>query len=492
MSELALSNVINVTISGMPQGLSERNVNNIALFSTESPTNTDIYRDYYSAREVALDYGTGSVAEDMATAIFSQTPNIMTGKGVLRIIPMLGAVSATAGYWTSADITTKVAAIILVTNGYIKVTVDAVEYNITGLDFTSVTTLEGIAAVLQARLVNALVTASATQLIFTSKSVGADADVVVSVGTGSGTDLAGANYFSTATGTPSTGVNSSGETLEAAIARTESLIPYVGVITDLEMEDSVIFSLAAFIQARDMLFVHQFCSTVDIATSGIIDDITAASDTHTRCLLYTASRAEANLMKSAYVGRAFSTNFSGSATSTTMNLKSLATILPDDGINQTTYNLAKVNGADLYVSYSGVPSAVSNGADLYFDQIYSRLALKFALEAGGFNYLRQTNTKVPQTESGMIGLKNAYIVQLNRFVINGYIGVGLQWNSSETFGDPEDFRRNITENGYYCYSQPISQQIQSERETRIAPLVQIAVKEAGAIQKSDVIVIVEA
>jgi hypothetical protein len=71
------------------------------------------------------------------------------------------------------------------------------------------------------------------------------------------------------------------------------------------------------------------------------------------------------------------------------------------------------------------------------------------------------------------------------------LSAGLTWNSAETFGNPEDLRRNITDVGYYIYSQPIAQQLQAQREARIAPLVQIAIKLAGAIHSSDVLVVIQ-
>ena len=153
------------------------------------------------------------------------------------------------------------------------------------------------------------------------------------------------------------------------------------------------------------------------------------------------------------------------------------------------YSNSDAAGVDLYVSYDGVNSVVSNGGNDYFDNPYSDLALKFALETAGFNFLRQTNTKVPQTEQGMNGLKNAYAQVCERFVRNGCIAPG-SWTSSERFGDPEIFDQNILTKGYYIYSLPITQQDAAEREARKAPLVQIAIKRAGALQTSDVIVLV--
>lgn len=488
MAVLPVSNIINVSILNTPQGLTERNVNNLALFSTETPNNVDPFRTYISASQVANDYGTSSVTAAMANAIFAQSPNLRSGNGNLVILPLQASVSATQGQFVTANISANLAALIAVTNGDLRVTIDGTNYDLTNLKFTTTTTLIGIAAILQDRLPNGVVTANATTITIKSKKVGTTSTVaVVALPAGAGTNLAGAGLLNTAAGTATAGANASGETIAAAITRTQGQVFYAGVITNLEMQDAVITSLATAIQAQDLIFLHHFASTADIA--GVCTTIKTASQDKTRCLLYTDSPAAANLMKAAYAGRAFSTNFNGSNTLGTMNLKSLAGITPDANINQTLYTQALTAGVDLYVSYDGVSSVFSTGGNDFFDNVYSDLALKFALEAGGFNYLRQTNTKVPQTESGMYGLKNAYAQICERFIRNGAIAGG-SWTSSETFGDPEIFKQNILDRGYYIFSLPIVQQSSSERALRKAPLVQIAIKRAGAIHTSDVIVII--
>lgn len=489
MTVLPVSNVINVTITNTPSGLTEKNVNSLALFTHETPSNLDAFNTYISAQQVADDYGTASITAAMANAIFAQTPNIRTGNGRLVIIPMLSAVSATEGDFTTADISANLADILLVSDGDLKVTIDGVDYNLTGLDFTGGTDFDDVATILNARLVNANVEAvSTTGIKITSKKVGDDSDVTIGAVTGgTGTALEGAGYFNGSGGTATSGADSSGETLLDAIARVEGSVGFVPVITSLDLEDDAIFTIANGIQAQDRMFLHHASSTADIA--GLATDISDAALTKTRILLYTDGQASANLYKSAYAGRAYSVNFNGSRTSQTMNLKQLATITPDEGITQTLYGQADTAGCDIYVSYDGVPSVYSTGGNDYFDNPYSDLALKFALETSGFNFLRQTNTKVPQTEEGMNGLKSAYSLVLERFVRAGVVAAG-SWTSSETFGDPETFKSNVLERGYYVYSLPITQQSASEREQRKAPLVQIAVKRAGAIHTSDVIVLV--
>ena len=100
MAILPITNIINVTITNTPQGLSEKNVNSLALFTHEPTVSLDPYTVYVSANQVAVDYGTNSLTAKMANAIFAQTPNIRSGNGRLVIIPMQSAVSALPGDFT--------------------------------------------------------------------------------------------------------------------------------------------------------------------------------------------------------------------------------------------------------------------------------------------------------------------------------------------------------------------------------------------------------
>lgn len=484
---LPASDVINVTLTSTPSGLTVKNVNSLALFTQDAPLNLEKFGVYISPSQAASNYGTNSKTAKMVNAIFAQVPNILTGTGRLVIIPMIGAVSATHGNVVTPNIEGNLATIIGVTNGDLKLTISGVVTNVGNLNFSNCVTLADIAAVLQDSIQDCIVTATATGLQFTNKRVGAVSTAALGMYAGGGTDLSGAGYFNAAAEVATAGVNSSGETIPAAIARTSGLVGYVPFMSTMDIEDAAVQANSNAVQALDNLYFQHFASTQDIA--GIISTIQQAGNNKTRCLLYTASQNAANLYKAAYAGRGCSVDFTGSDTVQTMNLKQLATITPDTGISQTLYAECMTAGADIYVSYDGVPSVVSEGANLFFDQPYCRLAYKFALQVGGFNYLRQTNTKVPQTEPGMDGLKDAYDIVNDQFVENGYLAPGA-WNSSETFGNQLIFLNNITQNGYYTYSQPIAQQDAPDRDARVAPLVQIAAKESGAIQSGNVLVIV--
>ena len=257
------------------------------------------------------------------------------------------------------------------------------------------------------------------------------------------------------------------------------------------MEDLVVTALASTIQATDYIYLHSIASSEDIA--GIATTIQAAGQTRTRIVIYSSNLDGANLTKAAYAGNGFSVQFNGSATTRSMHLKQLANVTPDASITQTILNAADTAGVDVYVSIGGSISAIlSSGNNGYFDSIYNKTWFKSAIETSGLNYLRKTNTKIPQNEQGMNGLKDAYAQVCMRAINNGFLSAGLSWSSSQTFGSPEDLKRNISDTGYYIFSLPVALQAVGDRALRKAPLVQIAAKEGGAIHSSDVNINIEA
>lgn len=373
MTDLAISNVISISVSAAPTGVGQFSTSNLALFTTETPDPVfdDDYKIYREPTEVGEDFGTSSVTYKMALKVFSQQPNILAGDGYLVVIPFEAS-----------------------------------------------------------------------------------------------------------------------ETLDEAITRTEDLVQYFGIMsTQIESEQDML-DAADVIQALNKIgfFVQRASNSVDIG--GSLDLLRSGGFTKSRGLYYGADNdTEALEMQAAYAGRALSVNFEGSNTTITMNLKDLSGIQPDPSMNQTLFNKAEDAGADIYASIQGVPKVFSFGANDFFDQVYNLGWFVAALEIAGFNYLAQTSTKIPQTEQGMDGLKGAFREVCVQAVTNQYAAPG-RWTNPTTFGNQQDLYDNIAQLGYYIYSAPIASQLQVSREAREAPLVQIALKEAGAIQKASVIVYV--
>lgn len=377
--QLELSNVIDISVSQVPTGISAFNTSNLAIFTSDtagSGFGSAGYKIYLEPTEVGIDFGTTSNTYKQALAVFSQQPNILAAGGYLVVIPLL-----------------------------------------------------------------------------TSPSL---------------------------------------ETLDAAITRTQDLVQYFGVMSSAIESQADMLAAAAVIQALNKIgfFVQRTTGSID--PGGSLDMLRTGDFTQSRGLYYgSAADIDALIMQASYAGRALSTNFNGSNTTQTMHLKDLSGVQPDPSMTQTLLGKAETAGADCYISLQGVAKVFCSGANSFFDQVYNLGWFQGALQVAAFNYLAQSSTKVPQTENGMDGFKAAIRAVCEQAVTNAYSAPGV-WNSPTTFGNQADLIANVAQRGYYIYSLPISQQLQSARVAREAPLTQIALKEAGAIHSATIVVNVNA
>ncbi len=283
-----------------------------------------------------------------------------------------------------------------------------------------------------------------------------------------------------------------GDTLTSILAAISPKIFFGGVIYGgyAPNDAELIAAATAFQAAQKMLFASQFLTTA-LNGGGVFATISAAEESYTRMLLYTPGATQSRLMAAAYASRAMSTDFTGSATTGTMHLKDLIGITPDPGITQTILDLAETVGADVYSTFGPLAKVFSTGGNGYYDQVYGTLWMIFAMQVAVFNALATTPTKIPQTEPGIALLRNAASSVCQQGVTNGFLAPGA-WNSPQTFGDPQTLIRNILQRGWYVYTAPVNQQAQTQREERIAPLMQVAAKLAGAVQSANVIIYLNA
>lgn len=491
MADLSISNVVSVSLNEPQIGLPNFNKNTIAIFTKTQSLNASVSADgygiYKDSLSVGKDFGTTSEAFEQASAVFAQSPNIISAGGHLIVIPMLLSQPATSGKFETPNIYDKIADFKLIDDGAFKISIDrATTVDITGCDFTAITDLASLASVIDAKLTSATCTANATNgsLVFTSESTGASSSIAITAYTTSGTDLTTEDYMNIANGVTTAGRSAGDETLLEAITRTQSLVFYVGILATFDMASEIV-AVSNYVQGlRKLLFFPQN-ATSSLNPGGVFYNIKSANNTHTRCLLYTAGSKESRLYASAYASKGMSVNFAGSNTAITMNLKDLATITKDENITQTIYNKCAEYGVDTYSSISGIGKVISNGILRYFDSIFNEIAYILDLEVASFNALAKVSTKVPQTEEGIEILKGVYRGVCEQYVNNAFLSKGT-WTSVDTFGNPEDLKRNIEDFGFYIYSQPLSQQNIADREARKAPLIQIAIKESGAIHSTTI------
>lgn len=476
-NQLPLTNIVNVSVSQTPTGVNSLNASNVGLFSLDQPTGSfsgDDYAPYVDPTQVATDWGSSSVTYQMANAIFSQKPNILTGNGQLVIIPMISATETLVFSGVAASGTFKLVSTLLGGG-----TTATINWDDTAAEIqTALRALPGYEGV--------VVTGSIASQTLTIKLWGIYGETPALLSDTANTLQTGA--AAPITITPAISVE--GETLADAITRTKGLVNYFAILETVSFEsigNTDFDAVAALVQPLNYMYVEVSATAADI--TGAFQDNTDAGNTHTRCLYYGDTYLNAILMKASYVGRLFCVDFDASGTTLTAQLKQLVGIEADPSMTQTIYSNCLDAGVDCYPSFQGFAGISSSGANSYFDQVYNVLAFADALQVAGFNYLAGTATKIPQTEDGMNGLKGAYRAVCDRYVANGYLAPG-SWTSSTTFGNQQNLLNNVSEFGYYIYSSPIALQTQAARVARQAPLVQIAAKEAGAVHTSNILVFI--
>lgn len=485
--QVPVSYTINVSLTSAPQGLAEYNTNSIAIFSNEPAAFSESYQAYITPSAAETDFGTNSLTYKMARALFTPVPNFRTGSGILYIFPFNG-VNATSGKATTASLTANINNFKTVADGSLKLTIDGTATEVQGLDFTNITTIGDIVNVLNNQNLDVYIEAGASDtIIFTSKRFGTTSAIAFGTTT-IGTDIAGSDYLIGASATETAGTNASGQTLAEAVTAAKQQIYFGSILSTQYTDDATLLANSSAIQAEDAVYYEAMTSLKNISVTGAA--IKAAGNGKTRTLAYSKGAETAKIAIATYATIANSVNYAGSNTANTLNLKTLTGVVGDTGLSDTYILSANTNGVDIYGVTGGLSVVYSNDNNGYTDDIENELWFKKAIEVAGFNYLRQTNTKIPQTEAAMTGLKSVYQGVCETSIRNGVVAPGT-WNTAVPFGDPETFKKNIEEKGYYIYSVPVALQPQVEREARKSPLVQIALKLSGAIHFSEIIINVE-
>lgn len=503
--QIPITYVVNASVIPASRGLEPLKLSTILLMTDDEVVNP-LDTDYIIARNskaVGQAFGTETDTAKMAQAIFAQNPNILNNDGYVIVAPYLDDVvitPATAGTFTTIDLTDKLAAIKLVANGDLTIVVDSENVGLSDIDCTGINTVEELATLLNGKTSECNITANGNFLVFTSTTTGTSSTVsLIATADGEGTDLYGTSYLDGANGVAVAGQAEvrGKETLAQAIARLAEQIYFEAILTPRDLTSIEATNASALVQSMgDRLLFLIGTSTSDLSDGGLFR--TLQSNNYTRKLLYlTGDTTEARnlngkLFAAAYASRGLAVNYNGSNTTLTMNLKDLANVPIDTNISETILAQCEALGVDVYCSLEGLGKVISfaQGGE-YFDQVTNRIWLLNTIQRAVFNVLATTRTKIPQTEQGMAMLESACRQVCVQGVINGMLAPGA-WNSSDTFGNLEDFHRNIEEFGYYIYHLPVAEQAQSEREERKAPAVQIACKEAGAIHSANIQIYIEA
>ncbi|SAQ44501.1 DUF3383 family protein [Klebsiella oxytoca] len=183
-------------------------------------------------------------------------------------------------------------------------------------------------------------------------------------------------------------------------------------------------------------------------------------------------------------GRAFTVNFSGSNTTITLKFKT------EPGITYETLTTAQAAAIDaingnVYVYYANDTAIIQQGVMAngdFFDERHGLDWLQNYVQTNLYNLLYTSTTKIPQTDAGVTRLMTNVEASLDQAVNNGLIAPGV-WNGGP-IGQIES--GDTLTKGYYVYADAVANQAQSDREARKSPVIQAAIKLAGAIHYADV------
>lgn len=491
-----ISNVVSVLLLKDPQLANRANVNTVAVFTSElgklsTANRSEIYTDIGS---VATDFGTNSEFYTFATTFFSQSPNPVQANGYLVAAYWRAAsenVDATSATLLGAQLVedTVVGELQLVADGTLDVDVDGVTKNLTGLDFTTVLTLENIATIIDTALVGATVTISNLSVLITSDTTGATSLLTFVTDPGTGTYLG--NTLKLATGSGAVLTQGAAvevlapETKDAAVTAVLGENPFrsfMFIDTPIDAERE---TLAALAQANNIMSADVFSdpSYLEIDPTNTVWKIKLAKQTNYR-MFY--SKSDDRKLALGNLSRLQTVLFTGTNTANTGNLKEIVGSIPD-GYSQSEVTKAYNVGLDIYGTIKNVPVMLTSPANDFFDNVYNLIAYIDALEVDTFNVLKGAVTKLPQTQRGMNTLVDTIEKTTQGFVNSGVFAPGT-WTSPEVFGDETTLRNEVSTKGYFVFANRLSDQPQVDRQNRIAPPIQIAVKNAGAIHKVNLIV----
>lgn len=441
-------------------------------------------RSFATITEVAQVFGTLSPEYKAALSLFSQEPSpdrVLIGRwlrtpthGILRGGALTPAEQNISNFNTIPDA------------GF-RVLIDGVMSDVTMVDLTAQTTLNGIAALFTVVLAGlADITWTGSNFVARSLTTGATSTIDFLSAPPVGTNISGLLKLtsSTAVAAPVPGYDS--ETpLEAVVKLSEDTTWYacgfaydIGIDTDVTSFIQAAVPTRTFWESSTDLAILDANSTTDMA-------YVYKAGGFSRTFLQYTSVADKFPQFSA-MARLITTNFDANNTMITLMYKNEPTVVAEHLTTQQADTL-QTKRCNVFAQYDNDTAIIQYGvmcAEKYADEAIGLDWLAEALQTACYNLLYQSTTKVPQTDGGQSQLINVCTAVLDEGVNNGLIAPG-RWN-----GDPfgQLARGDFLTSGYYLYSPPLALQDQSIREQRISQPIQIAVKLAGAIHELDIIV----
>lgn len=490
---LDLSRVVNVTVNLAPAAAQRRGFGTLMIMGDSDVIDMEErYRTYTNLEGVTTDFGTTSPEYLAASLYYSQSPkptNLMIGRWASEATPAIlkGAILTAAeqvmSLWTT------------ITSGYFDIEVNGITRSVTGLDFSLVTNLNGIASAISTALTDSVadVKWNGERFIITSVATGSTVTIGYvkppTVTPGSGTYIGNMLKLTSTTASSlisgydvETPVNAVTELVNGSASWYGIMLATTATVTTIQK-----LAISAYIEGVSLSRIFGVTETDTLLLDSTYnDDFASLAKTakYSRTLtLYCSSNKYA--IASAF-GRAFTVNFSASSDTITLKFKQLPGVVYENLTESQATILASKN-CNVFVYYNNNTAILQEGIMSngdYFDERHGLDWWQDAVQNSVYNLLYQSKTKIPQTNAGISLIANTIQTVCEEGINNGLIASeALVWNS-DGFGDLET---GDTIEGYYIYVPAISSQSQADREARKSPPIQVALKLAGAVHSVDVV-----
>lgn len=489
---LPVQSVINVSVNITPVGAQFANFDTLLMLGASDVIDTlQRYRVYTSIADVGVDFGTTTPEYKGAVQFFGQTPQptlLYIGRWAFTATSgrnrggPLSSNQQQLSNWTS------------ITNGGFKIAIDGGALtNYTGLNFSGATTLQGIAAIIDAALTGATVTwsPSTANFIIESGSTGTGSTIGFAVAPTAGTDISAQLMITSSTGILIGGI--AAETPVQAVTLFDGLtLSWYGFMfaDNLDLNNNDRQRVAGYIEASAN--PHLFLTRTNDAAALVSGDTTSIGYM-LKQLGYNRTGTfwtnDSQTAPAALYGVGFTVDLDAANSEYTLMWKQLAGVAPDPFTGAQALAL-DANNYTYYPLYNNGVGAVKNGimaSGVFFDEMQGIDWQVNRIQTDVFNLMLEV-PKVPQTDAGMHQLLTTITGALDAGVNNGLIGPGT-WNAGG-FGTLKT--GDFLPNGYYVYAPPLSSQPQADRAARKSVPIQIAIKLAGAIHNVIIIANVNA
>lgn len=488
MPGLSVNDVVSVQIQMAPIAAQQRNFGSLLIVGDSDIIDTSQrYLLYTSANAIATDFGTTSPEYLAAQLFFGQSPQ------PAQCYVGRWAASATKGRLTGAPLTAAqqlMSNFTTVLNGGVNFTVDGNVKNLTGLNFSAQSNLNGVASVIQSAFAgSATVTWNSTYGYFQVKSVTTGTSSSVSFASaGSGTDISLLlGLRSTQGGTSVPGILA--ETIETCVSTFLSLTnAWYGlqIAATTPILDADYVQVAGLIEAASPSHIYgvttqEAAALLSTSTTDLAALLQAGGYTRTFCQ-YSSTNPYAS---ASIFGRAFSVNFNGSNTVITLKFKQEPLVVAET-LSESAAQTLSAKNCNVYVNYNNTSilqqGTMANG--YFFDEIHGTDWLQNQIQTDVYNLLYTSPTKIPQTDAGINQIATVVAQDCQMAVNNGLVAPGV-WTGPAIGAIVSG---QFLSTGYYIYQPPISSQSVADRAARKSPPIQAAIKLAGAVHFAQILV----